>query len=291
MLLALHTQDRLPPDVVSLRVAPPEWFAAEGFRWLDDPSELDGYLGKGVPEASRAAYERMFADILWVGVDEEDNCFGLWRHHAELTWERAPIVGLDNEGTFTSHHRNVTSYLLEYARDREYEGLLEQIMAWMESTGVSAPLEDDEMWDIGELLPNAQDRFDAMHDGRVVRPTRLEPARIERLEQVLGSIGDRESVRTFLAEQQTPGTSFGLDCDGWGRIRTIVVPSGQWVARFGVQPGSTREQVMTRLGQPERRYESALRYLSGSDVAIQYEFDRERLESVYLLWLPGMQES
>lgn len=268
----------LPEDVRILMSAPDSPTISLGFDWSDGESPLsDFYDDVDMTPGSRRACEEMIQELEFIarGPDGED--IALWLYRPGIEPERAPIVTLDSEGRLECPAATLADYLLTRV------GEPDEIRAWCAAHGIDTAPNETMMRAKVRLLPDPQDRWDDLERGTDERPEiRLDAPRA--IEDLLGMAGADPRVLRFLESVEAKDSPLEIQCDGWGRVKTVFLSPDTLRAPLGVRGVSLGGEAasLEPLGPPDKSGKGWLRWDEG-DLALHVALSEGRVSRITLM--------
>jgi hypothetical protein len=268
----------IPEDVRIFKSAPDSPTISLGFDWSDGESPLSDFFEHvDLTLGSRRACEQMIEELEFIarGPDGED--IALWTYRPGIELERAPIVTLDSEGRLECPAATLADYLLTRVGDPG------EIRAWCAAHGIDTAPSEKMIHAKVRLLPSPQDRWDDLERGMEERPEiRLDaPTAIEHL---LGMAGADPRALRFLESVEAKDCPLEIQCDGWGRVKTVFLSPDALrtpVSVRGVSLGAGPTSLEP-LGRPHKSGQGWFRWDEG-DLALHVELSEARVSRITLM--------
>jgi hypothetical protein len=239
----------LPKDVNILRNTAAPW-PFDTFRWLEPGFVPAEYLEPSSEIDLVAARAEIFRQLTFIAEDEESGYIALWQYHDDVSPDRAPVVYLDSEGSFSVTATSLADHGIQsFGPDGDTSELLD----WLDANGIHASRNWREVMATVRFMPDPNERFEALLNGEtsVLPPKTSTPRTIEDL---IGMSGQDSQVEAFLKTVESPELPIELQCDRDGRIKTIFLTEAnllQPVLVRGISLGQP-ESATDRLGAPTR---------------------------------------
>lgn len=245
---AMIPRMELPRDVTLARVEKDFPLAFLVGRWLE-PGELPaGYLENDIDPSVRAAYAAIFDQMCFIALLDDGSHLALWRYHADVPLDAAPVVTLDTEGTLACAAASFADCMLEQAEEDA-----DALRAWYLARGIPVAETAELARGRARFFPNPDERHRALETGGAPA-TSFREDDPRSIEDLLGMRAADPRVVEMLARVEAPELPLQLWTDGDGRLTTLYLEKARLRARVEARGVAVGDPVaaLAVLGAPSK---------------------------------------